>query len=288
MPNLSAKSALLLAVAAVAAHPAPIFAASSAEACEASLDEGSLEADVARPTLKGEATSTRTVQLVIREGGEAKALYKSKVVRVRGGEWSLRLPKKLADGEYDVEVYCPRVAKGEEVASGELVVRAGEEPAKKGKKGKAAPSKDEAKAGAAVTVTVVPLLQGGVAGAGESVPVSYLQVRNTGKGAVKITGFKVRQTGSAPASAIASFTVVDGSGASRVTADAVFKNGVATAKSDVSIAAGGFALFTVKANLAATLGSAAGKNIEIEVTDALGAEKVSGQFPIKGTTWTLR
>jgi hypothetical protein len=295
MTNFFSRSALALALVALAAaaYPAPADAASRRDACEpageAGLDEDSLEATSSRPTLRGEISTARSVQIVIRPEGSEKVTYKSKVIRVRGDEWSLRVPKKLKDGEYDVEVYCPRAAKGKVVASGELVVEAEKEPYKKSaKKPKKKAEAAEAEAGTAVSVSAIPLLQGGSAGAGDSVPVSYLQVRNTGKGAVTISGFKVKQAGSAPTSAIESFTVVDGSGSSRVTSDASFDDGVAVAKADVSIPAGSFALFTIKANLADSLKSASGKSLKIEVAGALGAEAVSGKFPVKGTVWTLR
>lgn len=277
--HLAAKSVLSAALFALVAVVAPFSAeAASKNTCDvegaAGIDSESLSATSSRPTLTGVASTSRTVQIVIRKEGSEKTYYKSKIVRVKKGEWSLRVPKKLKDGEYDVEVYCPKVSRGTSIATGTLEV--GGEVASK-------PT-----AGAAFTVTSIPLLAGGTADEGESVPVAYLQVRNTGKSEIDMKGFWVKQNGTASADVVDSFTVVDGTGNSRVTTDVSLKNGAAFVKTDVSIAAGEFALFTIKANLADSFGSASGKNLKIDVTSAEGAAKTSGKFPIKGTTWELR
>jgi hypothetical protein len=278
MKNLTAKTAFAVALVALVALSSPnaADAASKRDSCDfegsAGISADSLLATSSRPVLSGVASTTRTVQIVIRKEGSEKTLYQSKVIKVKRGGWTLSVPKKLKDGEYDVEVFCPRASKGDSIATGTLVV--GE---------RATP-----KAGTQVTVTPVPLLMGGVAAAGEPVPVAYLNVRNTGKVAVPMKGFWIKQNGTASASAIESFTVVDGTGNSRVTTDGTFKDGVAFVKTDVSIAAGGFSLFTIKANLADSLGSSAGKTLDISVTAADGAANTVGKMPIKGVTWTLR
>lgn len=278
MKNLTAaKTALSAALFALAAAAAPLYAsAASRDTCSfegaAGIDADSLYATSSRPTISGVASTSRTVQLVIRKEGSEKTFYKSKVLKVKKGEWSVRVPKKLKDGEYDVEVYCPKVSRGSVVATGTLAVGQSAAP----------------KAGAAFTVTSIPLLSGGTAAEGESVPVAYLQVRNTGKSAIQMKGFTVRQNGTASADVIDSFTVVDGTGNSRITTDASLRDGAAFVKTDVTIEAGAFALFTIKANLADSFGSASGKNLKIDVVSADGAAKTSGKFPIKGTTWELR
>ncbi len=280
MKNLTAaKSSLAVALVALAAFSAPFSAeAASKNTCDvegaAGIDAESLSATSSRPTLTGVASTSRTVQIVIRKEGSEKTYYKSKIVRVKKGEWSLRVPKKLKDGDYDVEVYCPKVSRGTSIATGTLEV--GGEVASK------------PKSGTAFTVSSIPLLAGGTANEGDSVPVAYLQVRNTGKSAAQVKGFSVRQNGTASTDVVKSFTVVDGSGDLRVTTDASTRGGVTLAKTNISIPAGEFALFTIKANLADSFGSASGKNLKIDVTSAEGAAKTSGKFPIKGTTWELR
>lgn len=278
MKNLTAaKSSLAVALVALAAFSAPFSAeAASKNTCDvegaAGIDAESLSATSSRPTLTGVASTSRTVQIVIRKEGSEKTYYKSKIVRVRKGEWSLRVPKKLKDGNYDVEVYCPKVSHGTSIATGALAVGQADAP----------------KSGTAFTVSSIPLLAGGTANEGDSVPVAYLQVRNTGKSAAQVKGFSVRQNGTASADVVKSFTVVDGSGDLRVTTDASTRGGVTLAKTNISIPAGEFALFTIKANLADSFGSASGKNLKIDVTSAEGAAKTSGKFPIKGVTWELR
>lgn len=278
MTNLTAKTTF--AAAALLALTALVTpghaAAASRDACEvegsAGIDADTLFATSSRPTISGVASTSRTVQIVLRKEGSKRTYYQSKVLRVRNDEWTLRIPKKLKEGEYDVEVYCPRARRGESIATGTLVVGEREAP----------------KSGTSVVVTPIPLLTGGTAGANESVPVSYLQVRNNGKAAVHIEGFWVKQNGTAPASAIESFTVVDGTGNVRITTDEALKDGAMFVKTDVTIAAGAFSLFTIKANLESSLGSSAGKNLKIDVTGIDGAAKTVGKLPIKGTTWVLR
>lgn len=288
MMNLTvAKTVFAASFVALVALSAPLYAdaASKRDSCEfegdAGLDADSLFATSSRPTVSGVASTTRAVQLVLRKEGSEKVVYKSKVLRVKGDEWSVRVPKKLKDGEYDVAVYCPKVSRGSVIATGTLVV------------GEPKESSHAPKAGTVVTVAGVPLLSGGVAGAGESVPVAYLNVKNTGKTSVQINGFWVKQNGTAPAKTIDSFTVVDGTGDSRITTKGEgggtpLKDGAAFVKTKISIPAGGFSLFTIKANLAASLGLASGKTLKIDVTDAIGAAKTSAKFPIRGTTWELR
>lgn len=281
--NFTAKTTFATALVALGLISAPLYAqAASKDACEfegsAGIDAGTLLATTSRPTISGTASTTRTVQLVIRKEGSEKTYYQSKVIKVKkGDEWSTRVTKKLKDGEYDVSVYCPKAnKKGSVIATGTLVV-----------------GEREAAKGTVVTVSSVPLLNGGTAVAGQSVPVSYLQVKNTGKGDVTVKGFWVKQNGSASADVIDSFTVIDGTGDSRVTTDIEsgdpLLSGKATfVKTNITIATGGFSLFTIKANLDSSLGSEIGEDLEIVVTGADGAAKTKGAFPIYGTTWELR
>jgi hypothetical protein len=281
---LSRFGAAIAATLALALAPAFAYAA-KAESCSVDdldgLVESTLEATSTRPTIRGEVSGTRTVQVVVRKEGTDKALYQSKIVRVRGDEWSLKIPKKLKDGEYEVEVYCPKVKRGEAIAEGELVIDS-DAPAAKAKK-----------ADTTLAVSGIPLLSGGSAEGGDTVPVAYLKIANVGKVDVEIDGFTVRQNGTASAKSVIGFEVVDGTGTARVTTegdegDQPFKDSVALARADVVIPAGGFKLFTIKAILADELGSAVGKSLKIDVTGATSDGKVAGKFPIKGTTWTLR
>jgi hypothetical protein len=293
----SHKTSLAIALAAAFAFtlaPSPA-AAAKADSCSVDgldgLVESTLEATSSRPTIRGEVSGARSVQVVLRKEGSSKTYYTSKIVKVKRDAWSLKIPKKLADGEYDVEVYCPKVRRGESIAEGELEV-ATKAAGKKVSSSKSS-SKADAKSSTELSLTSIPLLMGGEAEGGESVPVAYLKVTNTGNVDVDIEGFWVKQNGTASTKSVIGFQTVDGKGQSRVTTDgdrgdAPFEDNVAFAKADGTIAAGQYQLYTIKAILADSLGSAVGKSLKIDVTGVDGVAKVSAKFPIKGTTWTLR
>ncbi|MDD4989381.1 MAG: hypothetical protein PHV42_03060 [Candidatus Pacebacteria bacterium] len=143
-------------------------------------------------------------------------------------------------------------------------------------------------------VQLVPLLSGGIVHAGKSVPISYLQITNVGTEPAYLRGFFVKQNGSAPDLAIIGLTTVDDRGASRGFAGGIegstpFKDGLAFAP----ITNGGFApgqmrLFTIKAMLTKNVSFYLGEQLMIDVASIdTNATMVSGQFPIRGTTWTI-
>lgn len=139
-----------------------------------------------------------------------------------------------------------------------------------------------------LTVTTVPLLAGGNAKAGASVPVSYLQLRNTGTEAVHLSGFWVKQNGSAPESVVAQLTTVDDKGGSRgASGSNPFDDGEAFAPTDATIAPGGIKLFTIKAVMGSNLTAHLFKNLKIDVTGVDTNGGIRASFPLRGTTWTL-
>lgn len=141
-------------------------------------------------------------------------------------------------------------------------------------------------------VESVPLLSGGIARAGTSVPVSYLYLRNTGKDYTTLTGFWVTQNGSASTKAVIGFTSVDdkeiahgATGGSEGTTP--FKNGSAFVPMDIVFTPGQERLFTIKAILTSDVSSYAGTQLKIDVTGVESNAQESGVFPIRGTTWTI-
>lgn len=143
-----------------------------------------------------------------------------------------------------------------------------------------------------LTVSLVPLLSGGTAHAGKAVPVSYLQITNIGKDSATLTGFWIKQNGSASTQSIIGLTTVDDKGGSRGSVGGVegatpFKDGMAFAPTNATFAPGQMRLFTIKAVLSANISSYIGKQLMIDVTSIETNAKVSGAFPIVGTTWTL-
>lgn len=142
-------------------------------------------------------------------------------------------------------------------------------------------------------VKLVPLLSGGVARAGASVPVSYLQITNTGQGSATLTGFTIKQNGSAPAeSTIIGLTTVDDKGDLRgsiggTEGTALFTNASALAPVNITLAPGQMRLFTIKAKLSININAYIGQQLMIDVTSIDTNAKVEGNFPIRGTTWTI-
>lgn len=143
-----------------------------------------------------------------------------------------------------------------------------------------------------LVVSLVPLLSGGVVHAGTSVPVSYLQVTNTGKSSVTLTGFRVAENGSAPVQSIIGFTAVDDKATLRTSVGGVegatpFVNGTALVPMNMVFAPGQMRLFTIKAVLTMNVASYLGKQLVIDVTGLETDAGVKGSFPIHGTTWTI-
>jgi hypothetical protein len=143
-----------------------------------------------------------------------------------------------------------------------------------------------------LVVAPVPLLSGGVAHAGDTVPVSYLQITNVGSATTTLTGFTVVQKGSAPTSAIIGFTTVDDKGGSRGTTGGtegltVFTDGTAIAAVNATFAPGQMKLFTVKAVLSKNVSAAIGKTLMLSISGLETPAAAKGSFPISGTTWTI-
>lgn len=145
---------------------------------------------------------------------------------------------------------------------------------------------------ATLVVSSVPLLSGGVVKAGKSVPVSYLQIINTGGNTATLTGFTVRQNGSASVQSVIGFTTIDDKGGSQSSTGGVegstpFKDGVAFVPTQVIFAPGQMKLFTIRAVLSSNISSYVGTDLKINVASITTTAKIEGVFPITGTTWTI-
>lgn len=143
-----------------------------------------------------------------------------------------------------------------------------------------------------LVVSFIPLLSGGQAKAGKSVPVSYLQVTNTGDNAASLAGFWLRQSGSAGGESIIGLTTVDDKGSLRgsvggTEGSILFKDGLAFVPANATIAPKEMRLFTIKTAVTASVSSYLGKDIKIEVASVDTNAKVQGTFPIRGVTWTI-
>lgn len=140
-----------------------------------------------------------------------------------------------------------------------------------------------------LAIQSVPLLFGGTARAGESVPVSYLQITNIGTACTALKGFLVKQNGSASTTAIIGLSTVDDKGGSRGLTEGSmpFENGIALAPTDALFAPGQMRLFTIKAIMAHDASPYVGTQLMISVISIETTAIVRGQFPIQGTTWII-
>ncbi len=144
-----------------------------------------------------------------------------------------------------------------------------------------------------LVVKLVPLLSGGNVGAGQSVPVSYVQVGNTGSAGALLKGFWITQNGTAPGESVIALSTIDDRGvASGFSGGAegtlLFQNGRAFAPTaETYIAPGEIRLFTIRAHLTNSVSPYLGTQLMIAVVSVETTGDVIGQFPIPGTTWTI-
>ena len=245
---------------------------------DASIDEDTLETDSAKPTISGEAMGAKSVRLeILDENG--KTAFKSKTIRTKRGDWSARVTKTLKDGSYDVTLFGDKGAEISAIATGTLVV--GE--------GSSSTANSSSKKGGQLSVSALPLLSGGNAATGASVPVAYIKVSNPSKETAYIDGFTLKQNGSASTDSVVSFFTNDDKSGSRYTTsgNGLFKNGSAFVGLPAEVASGQVRIFTIKASLSSMSNLYAGKTLMLDVASVTSGAKLSGSFPIQGTTWTL-
>ncbi len=240
------------------------------------IDQDSLTSSSATPTIHGTVSGTKTVQIIIRKEGSGKIVYRSKNIKVKNGDWKNKVSKKLADGVYEITLAGPSNIKLNTIASGTLTI---------GKN-----VKTGSKANTTMTVSAIPLLFGGVAKSGSTVPVSYIQVKNIGPAPATLTGFKVKVTGGERA--IIGLSTVDGNGGSRGLTGGTeginaFKNGLATVPTTAVFAPGQMRVFTIKAILSKNVSTYAGQSLSIQLVGLESNASAKGMFPIAGAPWTI-
>lgn len=247
----------------------------TAEVVAGTVSAASLSSHSSKPTLAGTALGVKTVQLKIAQEGSDKTRYTSKTIKVKNGAWSTRVSKKLSDDFYTVTLFGSKGGSHIVLATSTLAI--GQEEVR------------EDKAATTLVVDLIPLLFGGTARANQAVPVSYLQMTNVGKEPAILRGFWVKQNGSAPAPAVARLTTIDDAGGSQgASLGAVpFKDGRAFAPTNALFAPGQMRLFTIKAVVAENVSAYIGTQLMIDVLSLDTNASVKGQFPIRGTTWTI-
>jgi hypothetical protein len=141
-------------------------------------------------------------------------------------------------------------------------------------------------------VRSVPLLFGGNAGEGSSVPVVYLQVQNIGGVSGELEGFTVEQVGSVSDEVVSILRSVDDTNVVRGTVggeegETPFEHGRAFVPAGSSFSSGEMRLFTIQAVLANNTSSYRGEKLEIQVIGMKSSKTKEGQFPVAGATWVI-
>ncbi len=239
------------------------------------FDESSLMSPSTKPRISGSASGAKVVQVQIFKEGGIKPLYVSKSVPVKNGIWKSPVTKKLKKGVYDIVLSSTHgtvlnILSRENLTIGSVT------------------KKDSEKKGKIVAMSV-PLLSGGIARGGSTIPLSYLQVINVSNEAATIQGFTITQNGSAQTDAITHLLISDDSDTfhNTVSGTPLFKNNRAFIPIEIPIAAEQTRLFTIKATLAPTITTELGKQLKIDVAGLTSSASIDSTLPIRGTTWTF-
>lgn len=252
----------------------PALAATSATGA---FDAGTLTTSVTKPTITGTVLGAKTARVVI-EDGKGKSVSKSGTLKIKNGTWSYKVSKSLKAGDYSVSLYAPKLGNRYLIATSTLTVLP------KGSAGSAS--------GGTLSASMLPLLFGGNAVHGASVPVAYVKITDTGTASSSISGITLSENGSAPDDVVIGFSTNDDKGGSRTTVGGAegtleFKNGTAFVPLAATIGPKQFRIYTIKAILSNMSGISYGKKLMINVASIGTSAKVSGTFPLVGTTWTL-
>ena len=241
------------------------------------ISDSSLTTKTSKPTLSGTAVGTKNVHIRIYKEGNERVMYTSRAIRVTNGEWKTKISKKLADGAYTVVLLGDKNLELGTIARETLIV------------GKSTQNSATKKSDTTLVVIPVPLLMGGTARGGSSVSISYLQIINIGKESTTLSGFSVKQTGTAKTESITGFTVSDDSNTFRGTTKAgnIFNNGLAFVPIQVPFTPGQTRLFTIKAILKNDVMPYVGTQLKIDVAGVSATALLQSTFPIQGTTWTI-
>ena len=171
--------------------------------------------------------------------GSTNVVYKSAYKTVRGNRWSIKLPSKLTDGDYIVTLRGDSKAAYNILATSSLQI--------------GDPMITTTSQPSSLVVQVVPLLLGGTARAGVTVPIIYLQLINIGSATATLSGFTLRQNGNATTNSIVGLSVADDTGLYKnsvgtLAQPIVFVNNEATVPILANIAPKETRLYTLKAS----------------------------------------
>jgi hypothetical protein len=252
----------------------------TAYVAEGTITTSGLTKNANKQTLSGTAEGTKKVGVEVYKEGTKKAVFKKENISVKKGKWNVSLSKRLASGEYEVRLYGDKSYELNLIETKEVTIGTTT-------KDNDDDDKAPAKSNGVLSVGMIPLGMGGSTTAGGNIAATLIEVRNRGTEAVHISGFGVRQSGTASVSVVTELSSLDNLGASRASAKASFKNGVAIAPSDATIEPGKFKLFTVKALLGSSV--QAGSTVVLDVVSVISnAKSIAGTFPIRGNVWNIQ
>lgn len=244
----------------------------------ACFDEKTLTTSKTRPSLKGLADGVEKIRVVISQ--EDEIVWKSKIISVKkSGSWLASVKKTLKKGSYDVTIY-ERSDLKTPLATETLTI---------GKVSASSPSSSSSK-GDSIAASPITLLFGGAAPRSTKVPVAYVQLINKGKATTSIDGFTLTQNGTAAAAKISAFETADDKGGSRTMVDnkdgKLFNGKNAFIPFKATLAPGQIRIFTLLAlvDKSALIGTTLKLDVESVKTNAT----MSGKFPMRGTTWTIK
>lgn len=278
LSNHMKKISIFLFLFSVFVFPLTTFGATKTNA-SATIDMSSLTSTLEKPTITGTATGTKSIKISIYKENSKKVLYKKSTVKVRDGIWKAKISKKLSNGTYKVSISGANRTTPKILATGTLTIDKG--------------GKLDKKSDSNLVVSSIPLLSGGNAKSGASVPISYLQVNNAGKETIIVKGFWIKQNGSAPAQSVAGFNVVDDQGVTRGSIGSIenpitFSNNMAYIPiNEMPFMQQEMRLFTIKAMLGKDAYKNIGKQLMLDVSSIETNATSKGDFPIRGTTWTI-
>lgn len=239
----------------------------------ATFDPYTLTSTKAQPTLSGVATGLKNVMVVIKKDTfSEKPLYKSKLIAVKNGRWTIAVPTTLSSGTYDIGLYAPDSMAFSYMVSGTLTISMGGAPS--------------------VTYNQAKQLFPKTLSGGTSVPVALVQLTNTSTGLATIDGLYIQRTGTADDRAVIGLGASDDKGGSNGLSGGIdgytpfSQYHTATVPFSLTLNPGETRVITVTAAFSRITPSS-GKTIGFDVYGVGTAAKVEGK-KIVGTLFTLQ
>lgn len=244
----------------------------AANIVEGTFDYHSLTTTSLKPSIFGTAAGTKNVQVTLRKDVfDEKPLYASAQIKVKNGIWKLKIPKKLPDGTYNINLYASKEMKLGYIVSGTLTVTSSGAP----------------------TIVFASRQQPParvVKGGGEA-DIATFSLTNTSKGLATINGAYVKSTGTVDNRAVIGLGAEDDQGGSKGFSGGLegyspFKNKLAAVPFTLTLKPNETRVLTLSVGISKNLAPYFGKTLGIEVYGIQTAATVLGGT-VTGTTLTL-